>query len=166
MTFIKQAGMARFFAPMLLDKLLPAYVRPGPASCFTITTGTIVERPIPDWTVVGSYATGLHGLMRQLAVDLKPLRVDLVSPAAVETEFWNGLPEDIRMDIMQGFAAKMATGKVAQPEDVAESYLYSTDTVGHKLAREIKEANGEENSARRCSTLGKRGQDTRKKRAR
>ncbi|KAK3627914.1 hypothetical protein LTR56_018904 [Elasticomyces elasticus] len=124
MAFIKQAGMVRFFAPMLLGKLLPAHLRPGPASSFTITTGAVSEHPIPDWTVVGSYATGLHGLMRQLAVDLKPLRVNLISPAAVETEFWNGIPEDNRMEMMKSFEAKMATGKVAQPEDVAESYLY------------------------------------------
>ncbi|KAK5674435.1 hypothetical protein LTS10_012823 [Elasticomyces elasticus] len=124
MTFIKQAGMVRFFAPMLLGKLLPAHLRPGPASSFTITTGAVSEHPIPDWTVVGSYATGLHGLMRQLAVDLKPLRVNLISPAAVETEFWIAIPEDKRKEMMKGFEAKMATGRVAQPEDVAESYLY------------------------------------------
>lgn len=116
--------MVRFFAPLLLGKLLPSHLRPGPGSSFTITTGAVSEHPIPDWTVVGSYATGLHGLTRQLAVDLKPLRVNLVSPGAVETELWNGIPEDKRKDFLKGFEAKMATGKVGRPEDVAESYLY------------------------------------------
>jgi NAD(P)-dependent dehydrogenase (short-subunit alcohol dehydrogenase family) len=124
MAFIKQAGMVRFFAPMLLGKLLPAHLRPGPGSSYTITTGAVSEHPIPDWTVVGSFATGLHGLTRQLAIDLKPLRVNLISPGAVETELWHGMPEDKRKAMMESFEAKMATGKVGQPEDVAESYLY------------------------------------------
>jgi len=124
MAFIKQAGMVRFFAPMLLGKLLPAHLRPGPGSSYTITTGAVSEHPIADWSVVGSFATGLHGLTRQLALDLKPLRVNLISPGAVETELWNGLPEDKRREMMKGFEAKMATGRVGRPEDVAESYLY------------------------------------------
>jgi NAD(P)-dependent dehydrogenase (short-subunit alcohol dehydrogenase family) len=124
MKFIKQAGMVRFFAPMILGKLLPAHLRPGPLSSYTITTGAVSEHPIPDWTVVGSFATGLHGLTRQLALDLKPLRVNLISPGAVETELWHGIPEDKRTEMMKGFESKMATGKVGQPEDVAESYLY------------------------------------------
>lgn len=124
MAFIKKAGMVRFFAPMLLGKLLPAYIRPGPDSSYTITTGAVSEHPIPDWSVVGSYATGLHGLTRQFALDLKPLRVNLISPGAVETELWDRLPEDKRGEIMEGFVSKMATGRVGRPEDVAEGYLY------------------------------------------
>lgn len=124
MAFIKQAGMVRFFAPMLLGKLLPAHLRPGPSSSYTITTGAVSEHPIPDWSVVGSYATGLHGLTRQLALDLKPLRVNLVSPGAVETQLWDSMPEDKRKAMMKSFETKMTTGKVGQPEDVAESYLY------------------------------------------
>jgi len=124
MAFIKKAGMVRFFAPMLLGKLLPAHIRPGPDSSYTLTTGAVSEHPIPDWSVVGSYATGLHGLTRQFALDLRPLRVNLVSPGAVETELWDGLPADKRGEMMEGFASKMATGRVGRPEDVAESYLY------------------------------------------
>ena len=52
------------------------------------------------------------------------MRVNLISPGAVETELWDGLPKDKRAEMMKGFEAKMATGKVGQPEDVAESYLY------------------------------------------
>lgn len=116
--------MVRFFAPMILGKLLPAYLRPGPGSSYTLTTGSVSEKPIPDWTVVGSFAAGLHGLTRQLALDLKPLRVNLVSPGAVETELWNTIEEGQRKAMMEGLRSKMATGRVGRPEDVAESYLY------------------------------------------
>lgn len=124
LAFIKQAGMVRYFAPMLLAKNLPSHIRPGPGSSFTITTGAVSEKPIPDWTVVGSYATGLQGLGRQLALDLRPLRVNVVSPGAVKTELWNGMPEDARAELMKSFEVKMTTGRVGLPEDVAEAYLY------------------------------------------
>lgn len=122
--FILQAGMVRFFAPMLLAKHLPAHIRPGPDSSFTITTGAVGEKPIPDWTVVGSYATGLQGLGRQLALDLRPLRVNVVSPGAVRTELWDSMEEGEREALMKGFEGKMATGRVGRPEDLAEAYLY------------------------------------------
>lgn len=124
LAFIKKAGMVRFFAPMLLAKHLPSHIRPGPDSSFTITTGMVSEKPLPGWTVVGSYATGLQGLGRQLALDLKPLRVNVVSPGPVETELWDGMEAGARAELMNNFQTKMATGRVGRPEDVAESYLY------------------------------------------
>jgi NAD(P)-dependent dehydrogenase (short-subunit alcohol dehydrogenase family) len=82
---IKKAGMLRFFGPLLVGKHAKKYLTPGPKSSITLTTGGVSQKPIPDWTVIGSYATALHGLTRGLALDLKPIRVNLVSPGAVDT---------------------------------------------------------------------------------
>jgi NAD(P)-dependent dehydrogenase (short-subunit alcohol dehydrogenase family) len=71
------AGQIRFFAPLLLAKYIPKYLESSYKSSYTITTGSISERPIANWSVVASYATGLHGMVRNLALDLKPVRVSL-----------------------------------------------------------------------------------------
>ncbi|OQO06098.1 hypothetical protein B0A48_08686 [Cryoendolithus antarcticus] len=124
MAKVKQAGMVRFFGPLFVGKHASKYLNAGPASSYTITTGAVSEKPIPDWSVVGSYATGLQGMTRQLALDLKPVRVNLVSPGAVATELWQGIPEERRQGLYKSFADKMTTGVVGKAEDVAESYVY------------------------------------------
>lgn len=121
---IKQAGMVRFFGPLMVAKHAPAHMNPGPASSIILTTGSVSQKPRPDWTVVGSFATGLQGMCRGLALDLKPLRVNLISPGAVDTELWSGMPEEAREGMFKHIAKTMPTGTVGRAQDVAEAYLY------------------------------------------
>lgn len=121
---IKQAGMVRFFAPLIIAKHAPKYLNKGPTASITLTTGAVSERPRPDWSVVGSYATGLHGMTRGLALDLAPIRVNLISPGAVETELWDALPEDKKQELFKHASATAPTQSIGKPEDVAESYIY------------------------------------------
>jgi NAD(P)-dependent dehydrogenase (short-subunit alcohol dehydrogenase family) len=135
------AGQIRFFAPLLLAKYIPKYLEKSYKSSYTITTGSISEKPIGNWSVVASYATGLHGMVRNLALDLKPVRVSLpsnscfqtfllmirvqvngISPGVVNTELWR-MDEEAKEKMMKSMGEKLATGRAGQPEDVAESYL-------------------------------------------
>ncbi|KAH7356220.1 short chain dehydrogenase [Pyrenochaeta sp. MPI-SDFR-AT-0127] len=122
MQSIVQAGQVRFFAPLLLAKFLPTYLKSSYTSSYAITTGTTSEKPVPDWSVVGSYAGGHHSMVRNLALDLKPIRVNGVSPGAIDTELWK-MPVEQKKMILKAVAGKMTTGRPGQPEDVAESYL-------------------------------------------
>jgi len=123
MTKIKQAGMVRFFAPLIVAKHAVKHLNAGPASSIILTTGSVSERPRPDWSIIGSFATGLHGMTRSLALDLAPVRVNLISPGGVETELWNGLPEDKRKAMFKEMGESVPTGTIGKPEDVAESYI-------------------------------------------
>ncbi|KAL8998455.1 MAG: hypothetical protein Q9169_002492 [Polycauliona sp. 2 TL-2023] len=86
---MQQAGMVRFFAPLLIAKHGSKSLSPGPDSSITMTTGAVSQKPVAGWTVVAGYAAGLHGMIRNLALDLAPVRVNLVSPGVVETEMWS-----------------------------------------------------------------------------
>lgn len=74
---IVKAGQIRFFAPLLLAKFLPSYLEQSCKSSYILTTGSISEKPVGNWSVVAGYAAGLHGMVRNLALDLKPVRVCL-----------------------------------------------------------------------------------------
>ncbi|KAB8070400.1 hypothetical protein BDV29DRAFT_34065 [Aspergillus leporis] len=117
---LQNAGRLHFFAPLLLAKVAPKFLNPGPTSSLIFTTGQVSQKPIPAWSVVAAYASGVHGMTRGLALDLKPLRVNLVSPGATDTELWGPAREQMRDD----FAKTALLGKAGTPEEVAEAYIY------------------------------------------
>ncbi|KAJ0119179.1 short chain dehydrogenase [Diaporthe amygdali] len=111
------AGQVRFIAALLAAKVGSKHLSPGPHSSITLTTGS--------WSMIAGFATGLHGLTRNLALDLKPIRVNLVSPGVVETELWDSsFDQETKKKHLEGIAGTLPTGRVAQPADVAEAYLF------------------------------------------
>lgn len=50
---VKQAGMVRYFAAFMLGKHAPEYLKPGPTASLTLTTGSVSEKPQPNWYVYG-----------------------------------------------------------------------------------------------------------------
>lgn len=123
---MKTRGMVRFFAPFFVAKYGAAHLTPGPASSITLTTGSVSEKPIPNWAVVASYASGLHGMTRALALELKPVRVNLISPGGVDTELWEaslGSKEKGKY-ALANMGSTVALGTVGKVEDVVESFLY------------------------------------------
>lgn len=59
-------------------------------------------------------------MTRNLAVDLKPIRVNSVSPGAVDTDLWG--PQ--RETIVKQFANRALTGKTGTVENVVQAYVY------------------------------------------
>lgn len=120
------AGQIRFFAPLLVAKVGSRHLRgPGPYSSITLTTGAVSQKPSPGWSLIAGYATGLHGMTRNLALDLKPVRVNLVSPGFVLTELWDhSLDAEAKGEFARKVAGSVPTGRAALPEDVAEAYLF------------------------------------------
>lgn len=126
----EKASAVRFTAPLVLAKLLSSltYFNHSVSSSITFTGGTNTEKPSPGWSVVAAVGGALEGLVRGLAVDLKPTRVNLVSPGAVQTELFESIRaeqgEEQLARVLEGFKKRTLTGTVGRPEDVAEAYLY------------------------------------------
>ncbi|KAK9243377.1 hypothetical protein V1506DRAFT_387201 [Lipomyces tetrasporus] len=118
--FIQRCGMVRFVAPLLIGKLAPRFVENHWSSSITLTGGKVANKPMPEYTVLTAYAAGAEGMTRNLALDLKPIRVNLVSPGAVLTELWGPNPDGIIAALSQ----KMPLGKVGSVEEAAEPYIY------------------------------------------
>jgi len=112
---IQRAGQVRFFAPLLVAKVGSKYLSPGPTSSIVLTSGTVAEHPVPNWSIVAGYAAGLHGMTRNLALDLKPIRVNLVSPGLVDTELWKDLmPGGVKEAEFKKMSGKFPTGHIAK----------------------------------------------------
>lgn len=121
---VQETHFVRVVAPTILASVLPNYIHRTAASSFTLTSGVNNYRPGPGWAVLASTGNAVDGLGRGLAVDLKPIRVNVVAPGAVHTELFSAYAEDKLEAVLDGFRQKSLTGTVGRPEEVAEAYLY------------------------------------------
>jgi NAD(P)-dependent dehydrogenase (short-subunit alcohol dehydrogenase family) len=70
---------------------------------------------------------GLDAAVRPLAVELAPLRVNVVAPGVIETPWWAGMPEPVR----EGVFARATTapaGRTGTPDDVAAAVALLIDS--------------------------------------
>lgn len=122
---MQQTGMVRFYVPLIIAKHAPNYLTGGLEYSNTLTAGAACERPVPNWTVISAYLGGLQAMMHSLTLNLKPIRVNLVSPGAVDTELWSHIPVTMRAEIFKERAAALPTSRMGQVQDVAEAYIYA-----------------------------------------
>jgi NAD(P)-dependent dehydrogenase (short-subunit alcohol dehydrogenase family) len=90
----------------------------------TMFSGNMVLRPAAGGLAAATAATGaLEVLGRSLAVELGPIRVNVISPGVTDTPLWNGM-EDTSREIMFEKARDLLPAKrIARPEDLAHAVL-------------------------------------------
>ncbi len=88
-----------------------------------LTSGGAAHRPIPGFVVGASVCAAIEATARTLAVELAPIRVNVVTPGFVDTDLWSNIPPDARAQMFRDAAAKLPVGRVGTPDDLAEHYL-------------------------------------------
>ena len=73
--------------------------------------------------MAASVLGAMEAVTRTLAVELSPIRVNIVTPGVLDTELWSNLGEAAKDEMFRQFAAKLPVGRVGTAEDVAEHYL-------------------------------------------
>ena len=121
---IYKAGNVRFMSAFIIAKLAPKYMTPGPKSSITLTTGIRAQKPATGWSLSAAWGSGIEGMARGLALDLAPLRINVVSPGAVDTEAFDFLSKEQRAAVLQKYKEGTLVGNVGKPEDLAEAYLH------------------------------------------
>lgn len=90
----------------------------------TLTGGSAGPRPAPGWVVAASICGAMEALTRELALELAPVRVNLVRPGVVESPLWSALDEADRDALYQATATAAPVGHTGQVEEIALAYLY------------------------------------------
>ena len=121
---IKSAATVRYIAPVLLAKHAPKYLKRNFESSITLTTGVVTEKPISNWSVIAGPRSAVVGLGKNLALDLKPVRVKVIAVGAVDTNTWSHLTPEMREEVFSTLVSKSTTGRIARASDVAEAYIY------------------------------------------
>jgi NAD(P)-dependent dehydrogenase (short-subunit alcohol dehydrogenase family) len=79
---------------------------------------------MPGTAGIGAANAAVAALVPILAAELKPIRVNGVSPGVIDTPWWDFLPADQKGPAFAGFAARTPVGRVGQPEDVAQAIAF------------------------------------------
>jgi NAD(P)-dependent dehydrogenase (short-subunit alcohol dehydrogenase family) len=122
-----QGFTVRFLAPAILIKILSSgkHMHLTSSSSFTLTGGTNTHKPLPGWSYGASWGGTLEGFVRGLAVDLTPMRVNLVIPGAIQTELMQSYIDRVGAEGLERLKAEVSlTRNFGQPEDIAEAYGY------------------------------------------
>lgn len=115
----------RYFGSMFLAKYAMDYMNMSPESSFTNTSGVNSAKPGDGWSAIIGLDTAKEGMTRALAKDMKPIRVNCVSPGAVKTELFNNFGDEERVQqIVEMYKGMTLTKTIGTPEDLAESYLH------------------------------------------
>ena len=115
----------RLYGGVAVAKLAPRYMAVSPASSLTLTSGVLSARPVDGMALITTLGSAVSALGLALALELRPIRVNVISPGLVYTERMDrALPESEREAYRQRGKAATTTGEVGNPVDVAEAYLY------------------------------------------
>jgi len=112
----------RYWGAFLAAKHGSRNIREGGSVVFT--SGIAGQRPRSGWSVAASICSAMEGLTRALAVELAPVRVNIVSPGLVRTPLWAGMQEAEREALYLAAAERLPVGHVGETDEVAEAYLY------------------------------------------
>ncbi len=112
----------RFWGAYMAAKYGCGSIRPGGSIVFT--SGTAGARPRSGWSLGASVCAAMEGLTRSLAMELAPIRVNIVAPGMVKTPLWANVPEDQREGMYTQAAERLPVGHVGEADEVARAYVY------------------------------------------
>ena len=112
----------RYWGAYCAAKFGSGGIRSGGSIVFT--SGVAARRPHPGWSLGASICAAMEGLTRALAVELAPIRVNIVSPGVVRTPLWANMTEADRAALYQQISDRLPVGHVGDAAEIAQAYLY------------------------------------------
>jgi len=133
---------SKLYGPLLLAKY--GAPRLPVIGSITFTSGIAAYRPAARGSVVAAVNAAVEGLVRALAVELAPIRVNAVSPGWVDTSIWTFVAGDKKDETLSAMAKRLPVGRIGQPDDIADAICFlmgntfTTGTIlhvegGHRL---------------------------------
>ena len=90
----------------------------------TFISAVSAHGSMPGTAGIGAANAAVAALAPILAAELKPLRVNCVSPGAIDTPWWDFLPADEKASAFASFAARTTVGRVGHADDVAKAIAF------------------------------------------
>ncbi|NEU26672.1 SDR family oxidoreductase [Paenibacillus ottowii] len=90
----------------------------------TLFSGVVAYKPMIGSSALGAVNAAVSNLGQTLALELAPVRVNVVSPGIIDTPSRSKMPENARNQFYNTVANKLPVNRVGLAEDVARGVLY------------------------------------------
>jgi len=122
MNEVRRAFETRYFGALASIQAAAPWL--AATGSITLTSGAATVRPRSTSGALASVCGAMESLTRALAVELAPIRVNLVRPGFTRTEMWDDLDEESRAALFASAADTNLVGHVGEPTEVGRAYLY------------------------------------------
>ncbi|MDF2633720.1 MAG: hypothetical protein K0R78_594 [Pelosinus sp.] len=95
-----------------------------PKGSITLFSGVVAFKAMVGSAILGAINAAVANLGKTLALELAPIRVNVVSPGIIDTPARSKMPADMRDSFYNGVANKLPVQRIGQAEDVAKGVLY------------------------------------------
>jgi len=112
----------RFWCALASIKHAVKHIHPD--GSITLTDGSLGGRARKGAPVLAAMAAAVEHLVRALALDLAPVRVNGVAPGGVETPTDDPSKLQAREAVKDRLKKTLPLGRLGQPEEIAQAYLY------------------------------------------
>lgn len=96
----------------------------SPDGSITFVSAISARGSMPGTAGLAAINGAIESMVRPLARELKPRRVNAVSPGVVETPWWDALPAAQRDSLLRSTAQASAVGRNGRAEEIAEAIVF------------------------------------------
>ncbi|WP_236179092.1 MULTISPECIES: SDR family oxidoreductase [Pseudomonas] len=89
----------------------------------TLTSGLLSRKFVAGQFIKTTMNAALESLAKQLAKELAPRRVNVISPGVTDTEAYAGMDESQRRAMFARTSAALPVGRVGTPQDLAAAFM-------------------------------------------
>ncbi|WP_336773607.1 SDR family oxidoreductase [Paenibacillus sp. MMO-58] len=111
--FWGQYYAAKYGAPKLADR-----------GSITLFSGVVAYKAMAGSAALGAVNAAVSNLGQTLALELAPIRVNVVSPGIIDTPSRSKMPEEARNQLYHTVAGKLPAKRIGSASDVALCVLY------------------------------------------
>ncbi len=95
----------------------------APGGSFVFVSGFLSRRPKPNMVLIGAINAALEALAQGLALEMAPVRFNVVSPGVIDTPTRAAMPAEARKTLLENVAKALPVKRVGQAEDCADQIL-------------------------------------------
>ena len=112
----------RYWGAFMAVKYAASRINAG--GSIVLTGGIVSARPNAGWSIGASICAAMDGFTRAMAVELAPIRVNLVSPGVIRTNLWSSMDDADRDAFYDQVANALPVRHVGEAGQLAQTYIY------------------------------------------
>ncbi|WP_436531471.1 SDR family oxidoreductase [Actinoplanes sp. HUAS TT8] len=121
LTSLRRAFEAKYWPTLtVLQSVLPHLAE---RASITLVGAISAHAAMPGTAGLASLNAAVEALVRPLAAELAPHRINAVSPGLIDTPWWNGLSEQDRTAWFDAAAKALPVGHISTADEIAEAVV-------------------------------------------